>query len=148
MILSAQTIRKLRLVEPLAERTLHEKTGTTYGLSGCGYDITLDQDIRLMPGEFELASAAEYFRTPDFLCAIVHDKSTWARRGLAVQNTVIEPGWMGYLTLELTNHGNERLTLPAGTPIAQVVWHQLDESTEQPYVGKYQRQERGPQRAK
>jgi dCTP deaminase len=37
---------------------------------------------------------------------IVHDKSTWARRGLVVQNTVIEPGWHGYqTTIELTNHG-------------------------------------------
>ena len=32
---------------------------------------------------------------------IVHDKSTWARRGLVVQNTVIEPGWHGYLTIEV-----------------------------------------------
>lgn len=147
-VLSSQTIRRLKLIAPLVDRTLHEDTKTTYGLSACGYDVRLDQYVRLEPGEFILASTVEQFRMTDDVVGIVHDKSTWARRGLAVQNTVIEPGWTGWLTLELTNHGKDILNLPRGTPIAQILFHYLDQPTDQPYVGKYQNQERGPQSAR
>ena len=44
---------------------------------------------------------------PSDVLGQVCDKSTWARRGVAVQNTIIEPGWRGYLTVELTNHSGE-----------------------------------------
>jgi dCTP deaminase len=147
-VLSSQTIRKLKLVAPLVERTQDPATGTSYGLSACGYDIRLDQNVRLVSGGFCLASAMEMFRMTDDVVGIVHDKSTWARRGLTVQNTVIEPGWTGFLTLELTNHGTADLVLPRGTPIAQVLFHFLDRPTDQPYSGKYQNQLRGPQIAR
>ena len=83
---------------------------------------------------------------PSDLLGLVHDKSTWARRGLSVFNTVIEPGWRGFLTLELVNHGQNSLRLVAGQGIAQVVFHVLDEPTEQPYPAeaKYQDQPYGP----
>jgi dCTP deaminase len=61
---------------------------------------------------------------------------------------VIEPGWSGYLTLELTNHGHDALDILWGDPIAQIVFHWLDHATDQPYNGKYQDQKRGPQPAK
>jgi len=147
-VLSAQTLRYIKPVSPFVERTLHEPTGTTFGVSACGYDVRLDQGVVLLPGDFVLASTLEYFMMPKDVVGIVHDKSTWARRGLAVQNTVIEPGWCGYLTLELTNHQREVLTLPEGTPVAQILFHALDRETDSPYVGKYQNQERGPQSAR
>lgn len=147
-VLSAQTLRYIKPVSPFVERTLHEPTGTTFGVSACGYDVRLDQGVVLAPGDFVLASTLEYFMMPKDVVGIVHDKSTWARRGLAVQNTVIEPGWCGYLTLELTNHQREVLTLPEGTPVAQILFHALDRETDSPYVGKYQNQERGPQSAR
>lgn len=65
-----------------------------------------------------------------------------------MQNTVIEPGWRGHLTLELTMHGYDVLDLPRGCGIAQVVFHFLDEETEMPYDGKYQDQQAGPQEAR
>ena len=149
-VLSAQTIRRLRLVEPMVERQQHEESGCSFGLSACGYDVRLDQEITLWPASFWLASTLEQFRMHDDVVGIVHDKSTWARRGIAVQNTVIEPGWRGYLTLEITNHGSEVIRLLAGTPIAQIIFHRLDEPTEMPYpeTGKYQNQERGAQPAR
>lgn len=147
-VLSAQTIRRLALVDPCLPAHRHDETGATGGLSCCGYDVHLAQDIVLWGGRFLLASVSERFTIPNDIVGIVHDKSSWARRGLAVQNTVIEPGWRGYLTLELTHHGNNKLVMPAGTPIAQVVFHYLDEPTEQPYRGKYQDQESGPQGAR
>ncbi len=84
---------------------------------------------------------------PNSVMGIVHDKSSWARHGVAVQNTVIEPGWRGYLTLELTNHSQQTRTIKPGDPIAQIVFHWLDEPTKQPYEGKYQDQAAGPQEA-
>lgn len=160
MILSAQTIRSLctskwidPIVSPFNERT--RNNGVTYGLSPAGYDVRIefdkegDQSERwLWRGEFLLASTIEKFKMPDDIMGIVHDKSTWARRGLAVQNTVIEPGWEGYLTLELTNHGPETLKIPMGAGIAQIVFHRLDSITLHPYEGKYQNQERGPVKGK
>lgn len=90
------------------------------------------------PGRFILASAMEEFQMPNNLMGIVHDKSTWARRGLSVFNTVIEPGWNGFLTLELVYHGHQPLTIPAGSGIAQVIFHDLTELAA--YQGKYQDQ--------
>lgn len=93
-------------------------------------------------GRFTLASAIEEFQMPDNLVGIVHDKSTWARRGLSVFNTVIEPGWKGFLTLELVYHGQDELIIPAGSGIAQVVFHETVVSSA--YNGKYQNQEDEP----
>lgn len=146
-VLASRTLRQVRPVEPFVERTRHEETNTTFGLSACGYDVRLDQAINLGRGAFTLASTLEKFTMPNWIVGIVHDKSTWARRGVAVQNTVIEPGWSGFLTLELTNHGDSDLILPEGTPIAQILFHMLDEPTDIPYDGKYQNQKRGPQEA-
>lgn len=120
----------------------------TFGLSPAGYDIRVAEQIVLLTGGFALASTVEQFDMPMDLLARVTDKSTWARKGLCVQNTVIEPGWHGYLTLELTNHGPTRLAIAEGSPIAQVLFELLDQPTVQPYDGKYQDQASGPQEAR
>jgi dCTP deaminase len=148
-ILSAQSIRKrLGMVTPFSERSTYR--GMTFGLGPAGYDIRIDQRVCLDPGDFALASAMEKFYMPNDILARVADKSSWARQGLAVQNTVIEPGWRGFLTLELTNHGPDVLRIEPGTPIAQIIFERLDEPTELPYPekGRYQDQEAGPQKAR
>ena len=146
MIASAQTLRRLRPIEPFHERTSHN--GMTFGLGPAGYDVRIAESITLLPGEFCLASTVERFAMPDDYLAMVADKSTWARRGIAVQHTVIEPGWRGFLTLELTNHSADTIAIIAGDPIAQIVFHQLDVPTDSPYSGRYQDQEAGPQPAR
>lgn len=146
--------------------TKEKAHGASHGLAEAGYDIRIKQTIRFAPqapdyvncvhwviepgdehtqcvlpyrpGRFTLASAIEEFTMPENLVGIVHDKSTWARKGLSVFNTVIEPGWKGFLTLELVYHGTKPLTIPAGAGIAQVVFHQL--ATQARYTGKYQDQ--------
>lgn len=138
------------------------KHGVSYGLGEAGYDIRIKQDITfyrlfgLIPmvkvvdgnqvsrhfGKFTLASAIEKFNMSPSCVAIVHDKSTWARRALSVFNTVIEPGWKGYLTLELVYHGRKKLHIPAGSGIAQVLFHLVQEPAN--YNGKYQNQENKP----
>ena len=139
--------------------------GVSHGLSEAGYDIRLKQEIHFRPyhamgeisdcieidgyidtyGRFTIASAIEEFQMPDNLVGIVHDKSTWARRGLSVFNTVIEPGWGGFLTLELVYHGQEPLHLPAGCGIAQVVFHETTDDAA--YDGKYSNQPDHPVQA-
>lgn len=145
MILPAQEIRKLRLLDPFVERTV--AFGATYGLGPAGYDVRIAETIWLWPGRFVLASTIERLDMPNDLIAIVHDKSTWARRGVALQNTVIQPGSRGWLTLEITMHAWRFLRLRPGTPIAQIVFHRLEAPTEHSYQGKYQDQQRGPQPA-
>lgn len=143
MILPAQKIRERQPIEPFHERTVHE--GMTFGLGPAGYDVRIEQTLILQPKEFRLASTVEYFRMPNDLMAQVCDKSSWARLGVTVQNTIIEPGWYGYLTLELVNHNSTTVAIRGGSPIAQIIFMALQEATDSPYSGKYQDQEAGPQ---
>ena len=131
------------MIDPWSHR--RSVNGFTFGLGPAGYDVRVANGRTVLPGQFALTSTLESFIMPDDLLAQVCDKSSWARRGLAVQNTIIEPGWRGYLTLELTNHGHHPIYLRAGTPIAQIIFMQLDQPTDMPYSGKYQDQEPGPQ---
>ena len=150
----------------------HRKHGVSFGLSEAGYDICIKQDIRFsgmralrldiddpslstphvmvagkrFEGQFALASAVEEFQMPPNLVGTVKDKSTWARQGLSVFNTVIEPGWNGFLTLELVYHGYEPLHIPAGAGIAQVLFERID--VPNAYAGKYQNQEDRPVESK
>lgn len=126
------------IVEPFVERTVQH--GMSFGLSGAGYDIRCKQQIVLPPRGFSLGSTVERFTMPNNVVGIVHDKSTWARRGLSVYNTVIEAGWNGWLTVELANHGTETLLIAAGDPIAQVIFHKLAAPVDAVYEGKYQAQ--------
>lgn len=143
------------------ESTKINRHGVSSGLGEAGYDIRIKQNVRFSRqdgqmgvlchenlayiqyamnerGRFTLASAMEEFHMPDDLVGIVHDKSTWARKGLSVFNTVIEPGWKGFLTLELVYHGQDDLFIPAGAGIAQVVFHAT--SNRAYYAGKYMHQ--------
>lgn len=146
------------MITPFEERGVF--MGKSYGLSSCGYDIRVDkvlntaihpdhwmdgQGCRMQNGDFLLASSIERIKMPKSLVAVVHDKSSWAREGLCVQNTVLEPGWEGYITLELSFHRPaHHVVIHRGDPIAQLMFYELDEETEQPYKGKYQNQEDRP----
>lgn len=147
MILPAQRIRHLcitrGMVKPFTPRTV--RFGSTYGLGPAGYDVRIQQSVELWPGRFMLASTIESFDLPDSVLGRVHDKSTWARRGLSLFNTILDPGWRGEaLTLELKNVGDEFIKIPCGAPIAHIVFEDLSEATEQPYRGKYQDQAAHP----
>lgn len=146
MICNGRKIYDARPLTPMSAMKLREN-GVTYGMSEAGYDIRIKQDITLHPlKRFSLASTIERFQMPDNLVAIVHDKSTWARRGLSVFNTVIEPGWHGWLTLELIYHGWKPLRIKAGSGIAQAIFHEIIEPKS--YTGRYQGQEDAPVPAK
>lgn len=128
--------------------------GKSYGLSHAGYDIRVNfkdgaPGIVMTPGDFVLAVSLEHLKIPNDIVVFVKDKSSWAREGLSVQNTVLEPGWRGYITLELNYHRpHGSLRINAGDPIAQLIFMQLDEPTDNPYSGKYQDQINQPVEAK
>lgn len=146
MILPSQHIRARciqdNLISPFHEREVIN--GMTFGLGPAGYDVRIKQKVTLMRGEFALASTIERFHMPNDLLAKVADKSSWARRGIAIQNTIIEPGWSGWLTLEITNHGHCPVDIAAGSSIAQILFLQLADPTEMSYAGKYQDQANEP----
>lgn len=161
MVVNGNSLYRSSQLLDVPDRKISEH-GVSYGLGEAGYDIRIKQDITfyrlfgLIPmvkvvdgdqvsrhfGKFTLASAIEKFNMSPSCVAIVHDKSTWARRALSVFNTVIEPGWKGYLTLELVYHGRKKLHIPAGSGIAQVLFHLVQEPAN--YNGKYQNQENKP----
>lgn len=161
MVVNGNSLYRSSQLLDVPDRKVSEH-GVSYGLGEAGYDIRIKQDITfyrlfgLIPmvktvdgetvtrrfGKFALASAIEKFNMSPSCVAIVHDKSTWARRALSVFNTVIEPGWKGYLTLELVYHGRKKLHIPAGSGIAQVLFHLVQEPAH--YNGKYQNQENKP----
>ena len=138
MVINGKSLLKAAPIKNmLKEKVKHN--GVSHGLSEAGYDIRLKQDVTLTKfDKFQLASAIEEFDMPNYLVGIVHDKSSWARQGLSVFNTVIEPGWKGFLTLELVYHANKALFIPKNTGIAQVIFHGLHEDMQ--YDGKYQNQ--------
>ena len=166
MIVNRQTLLRIAPIKNMLS-TKETANGVTHGMSEAGYDIRIKQSVTfdkadggrrivgvMLPGHapdfnegrFALASAMEEFQMPNHLVGIVHDKSSWARKGLSVFNTVVEPGFHGGLTLELVFHGEGTLTIPAGAGIAQVLFHIIAEPAA--YAGKYQFQSTDPEPAR
>src|SRR6266704_4780113 len=104
----------------------------------------------LHPGEFVLGSTLERIRLPDDLVARLEGKSSLGRLGLLIHSTAgyVDPGWDGYLTLELSNVANLPITIYPGMKIGQISFFRLTTEAERPYGSKgrgskYQGQ-RGP----
>jgi len=166
MVINGQTLLQAKPIRNMETSKIYEGV-VTFGLSEAGYDIRLKQEINFTrdlflrrcveridyddnnkrfterePGKFIIASSIEQFEMPMYLMGEVKDKSSWARKGLSVFNTVIEPGWKGYLTLELVYYGWRDLHIPAGSGIAQVIFYQVSDPNM--YVGRYQNQANRP----
>ena len=151
-VLSAQSIRLLCQVDdhPLITPFVEAGTvnGRSFGLSACTYDCRISDGLVIPVGQARLAATIERFDIPNTVCASVLDKSTWARVFVSAFNTHLDPGWSGYLTVELANLGTEVAIYEPGDPLVQVKFEWLDYPTELPYRGTYQHQEAGPQRAR
>ena len=96
----------------------------------------------IQPGGFMLARSVEYFRIPEDILAIVVGKSTYARCGLIVNCTPMEPGWHGHLTIELHNASQHSIRVYANEGIAQAVFYRGNRPavTYADKQGKYQGQ--------
>ena len=104
-------------------------------------DILTDECI-IPPNSFALARSIEYFRIPRTILAFCIGKSTYARCGIIVNVTPFEPGWEGYVTLEISNTTPCPVKVHANEGIAQVVFFE-GEPCEVSYAdrkGKYMHQ--------
>jgi dCTP deaminase len=95
------------------------------------------------PNSFALARTVEYFRIPRNVLTICLGKSTYARCGIIVNVTPLEPEWEGHVTLEFSNTTSLPAKIYANEGIAQMVFLESDEVCETSYKdrgGKYQGQ--------
>jgi dCTP deaminase len=95
------------------------------------------------PNSFALARSLEYIRMPRDVLGTVLGKSTYARCGVVTNFTPLEPGWHGYITIEISNTTPLPAKIYANEGIAQVLFFEGDAPCEISYAdkkGKYQGQ--------
>ncbi|HAO59095.1 MAG TPA: dCTP deaminase [Psychrobacter sp.] len=107
-------------------------------------DIVGDECI-IPPNSFALARTVEYFRIPRDVLTICLGKSTYARCGIIVNVTPLEPEWEGHVTLEFSNTTTLPARIYAGEGVAQMLFFQSDaddvcETSYKDRGGKYQGQ--------
>ncbi len=144
----------------------------SYGLSSFGYDIRVGDEYKVFtdvhsvvvdpknfdprsfvdikgdyciipPHSFALAATMEYFRIPNDILVICVGKSTYARCGIIVNVTPLEPEWCGYLTLEISNTTPLPAKVYSREGLAQLLFFRGDQVPEVTYAsrrGKYQDQ--------
>lgn len=113
-------------------------------------EVPEGESFVLHPGEFVLASTLEKFTLPTDLAGRLEGKSSLGRLGLLTHSTAgfIDPGFSGYITLELSNVANLPMTLWPGMKVGQLALFKMSSPAETPYGtgalgSKYQGQ-RGP----
>jgi dCTP deaminase len=164
-------IRRDVIITPFAE--CEKRPGViSYGLSSYGYDVRLGENFKILEGSggtldpkehsdqlftsvgftkavfvpphgFVLAETLEYIKIPDDVLGVCVGKSTYARCGLVVNTTPLEPGWRGKVTLELSNTTPLPIKVYVGEGIAQVLFYRGAGKCEMNYAtkqGKYQDQ--------
>ncbi len=144
----------------------------SYGTSRYGYDVRCAADFKVFtninssvvdpkafdensfvakqadvciipPNSFALARTVEYFRIPRNVLTICLGKSTYARCGIIVNVTPLEPEWEGHVTLEFSNTTPLPAKIYANEGVAQMIFFESDEACEVSYKdrgGKYQGQ--------
>ena len=153
-------------------KTLEGRRIVSYGTSSYGYDIRCSTEFKIFtnvnstiidpkrfdeknfvdykgevciipPNSFALARTVEYFRIPRNVLTICLGKSTYARCGIIVNVTPLEPEWEGHVTLEFSNTTPLPARIYANEGVAQVIFLESDEVCETSYRdrgGKYQGQ--------
>jgi dCTP deaminase len=159
------------MIEPFVEHQVREGI-ISYGLSSYGYDMRVAEDFKVFtnvfnvlvdpknfsprsfvdiraehcdipPNSFALARSVEKFRIPRQVSCIVLGKSSYARCGIIVNVTPLEPEWEGYVTIEISNTTPLPARIYANEGIGQVIFLESDEECETSYAdkrGKYQDQ--------
>lgn len=107
-------------------------------------DIVSDDVCIIPPNSFALARTVEYFRIPRETLVICLGKSTYARCGIIVNVTPLEPEWEGHVTLEFSNTTTLPAKIYANEGVAQMIFLHAQQPCEVSYKdrqGKYQGQE-------
>ena len=106
--------------------------------------VDIKSDVCVVPpNSFALARTVEYFKIPEDVLTICLGKSTYARCGIIVNVTPLEPEWEGHVTLEFSNTTNLPAKIYANEGVAQMLFFQSDERcliTYRDRGGKYQGQ--------
>ncbi len=161
-----------QMIEPFSERQVREGV-ISYGLSSYGYDARVSRHFKIFtnlenavidpkafsaqgfvdretdicvipPNSFALASTIEYFRIPRDVMVICLGKSTYARCGIIVNVTPLEPEWEGHVTLEISNTTPLPARIYAGEGLCQFIFLQGEQPCEVSYrdrAGKYMGQQ-------
>jgi dCTP deaminase len=152
------------MIEPFEAQQVKEVAGrrvVSYGTSSYGYDIRCSDEFKIFTNinstivdpkafdaksfvDFKGAVCVEFFRIPRDVLTICLGKSTYARCGIIVNVTPLEPEWQGHVTLEFSNTTPLPAKIYAGEGCAQVIFLQSDEVCETSYRdrgGKYQGQQ-------
>jgi dCTP deaminase len=87
----------------------------------------------LHPHQTALCSTLEYIKLPDNVFLTLSTRSSYSRLGLTI-STIVQPGYCGCLSLELTNNNNNPIKLLVGSAILQARFYQLDSETD--YLNK------------
>lgn len=160
-----------KMIEPFNDKQV--KSGViSYGVSSYGYDIRVSDEFKIFtnvnnsvvdpkffdsrsfvdfkgdvcivpPNSFALARSYEYMRIPRKVLVITLGKSTYARCGIIINVTPLEPEWEGHITLEISNTTPLPAKIYAGEGIAQLLFFESDEDCAVSYrdrKGKYQGQ--------
>ena len=112
----------------------------SYGVSSYGYDVRCSNEFKIFTN---INSAIEYFRIPRNVLTICLGKSTYARCGIIVNVTPLEPEWEGHVTLEFSNTTTLPAKIYANEGVAQLIFLESDDVCEVSYrdrEGKYQGQ--------
>jgi len=108
------------------------------------YEEVKSQDHFIIPPHgFALGKTYEYFRIPRDILVLCVGKSTYARCGLIVNVTPLEPGWEGYVTLEFSNTTSHDVKIYANEGICQFIFYKAENECDISYdekKGKYQKQ--------
>lgn len=166
----AELCAKHKMITPFVRKQKAEGV-ISYGLSSYGYDIRVSKEFKIFtnvnssfvdpkhfdaksfvdvkkdvalipPNSFALSRSLEYFKIPDEIFGMAVGKSTYARCGIVTNVTPLEPGWEGYLTLEISNTTPLPARIYAGEGIVQIVFFK-GKRPAHPYTtkgGKYQGQ--------
>ena len=105
-------------------------------------DVIADECI-IPPNSFALARTIEYFKIPRSVLTLCLGKSTYARCGIIVNVTPLEPEWEGHVTLEFSNTTNLPAKIYANEGVAQMIFFESDQVCKTSYKdrgGKYQGQ--------
>jgi dCTP deaminase len=156
------------MIEPFVEKQTREGV-ISYGLSSYGYDARCSSEFKIFtnvdnavvdpknfsaqsfvdrdvpvciipPNSFVLTRSVEYFRIPKDVLVICLGKSTYARCGLIVNVTPLEPGWEGHVTLEISNSTPLPAKVYANEGVAQFLFFKGSAPCEVSYAdraGKY-----------
>jgi dCTP deaminase len=165
-------IRREIKIEPFAEEAARPGV-ISYGLSSYGYDVRVGRHFKIFtnvygavvdpkhfsptafvdieadscvipPNSFALAETVEHFAIPRDILAVCLGKSTYARCGIIVNITPLEPEWRGKITIEISNTTPLPARIYANEGIAQILFFRADAVCHTSYAdkkGKYQDQQ-------